>query len=310
MPKYKPNRLILAGSENTYGTAATLTGADAVLCSKLEVEPLQLELVDRELVRGMFGNSPQIVARRAVRVRFDVELAGSGTAGTAPRWGSLLKACGRSETVVATTSVTYARVSSAFSSATLDFYNDGTRHLITGARGTATIGLTTDQIPTISFDMMGIFNAPTDTANPTPTYTLQVNPLAVNADNTPTVSVHSYSACMQEFSLEDGNEIVFRQLAGCSKEVMLPQRAPSGSVTIELPTLAAKNFFTIASNQTTGAITWTHGTVPGNIVTWNAPICDIGSPTFVDGDGVIHIQLPLRPLPTGNGNNEDTLVLT
>ena len=63
-----------------------------------------------------------------------MELAGSGTAGTAPRYGALLQACGLSETIVASTSVTYAPVSSAFSSATIYFNNDGIRHILTGCR--------------------------------------------------------------------------------------------------------------------------------------------------------------------------------
>ena len=43
-----------------------------------------------------------------VEVTFEVEMAGSGTAGTAPAFGPLLKACGNSETIVTDTSVTYA----------------------------------------------------------------------------------------------------------------------------------------------------------------------------------------------------------
>ncbi|MCK7495178.1 MAG: hypothetical protein MZW92_31855 [Comamonadaceae bacterium] len=43
-----------------------------------------------------------------MQLTFDVEIKGSGAAGTAPELGVLLKGCGFGETVVAVTSVTYA----------------------------------------------------------------------------------------------------------------------------------------------------------------------------------------------------------
>lgn len=314
MPLLTRKRLLLAASESPYGTSAAPTGSDAVLISGLEVEPLQLELADRELIQGYLGNSAQLVTQRSVSVQFDVEIAGSGTAGTAPRWGPLMKACGFSETIVGPSpgpaKVTYAPVSASFSSCTLDFRNDGIKHLVVGARGTASLSLTAGEIPKISFDMMGIYAVPTADANPAVTYTNQAVPLAVTSDATTTVSVHSYASCMQAFSLDVGNEMVFRQLAGCSKEIIIPNRAPSGEITIELPPLGTKDFFSIASSQAQGAITWTHGTTAGNIVTFTANNCALGAPSLVDGDGVQHITLPFRPIPTVTGNDEFTLVLT
>jgi hypothetical protein len=309
MQLYSARTLILQKSETTYNVSANPTGTDALLVSNLTVEPLQLEREDRELVRGMLGNSPQIVTRQSVRMQFDVELVGSGTAGTAPRYGPSLKACGRSETIVASTSVTYARVNSNYSSVTIDAHLDGQRHRMTGGRGTASYGLTAEGIPKIKFDLLGIYSTPTVETYPTPTYTLQALPRAVNSDNTPTVSVHGFAACMSEFSLEDSNEIVFQQLAGCTKQVLLPNRNPSGSITIQMPLVSAKDYYTIAANQTTGAITWTHGTTAGSIATWNGPACAFGSPTHSVNDGIYYLTLPFEPQPS-TGNDEDTLVLT
>jgi hypothetical protein len=309
MQLYSARTLILQESEATYGKSSNPTNTDALLVSNLTVEPLQLEREDRELVRGMLGNSPQIVTRQSVRMQFDVELVGSGTAGTAPRYGPCLKACGRSETIVASTSVTYARVNSNYSSVTIDAHLDGQRHRMTGGRGTASFSMSAEGIAKITFDLLGIYSTPTVETFPTPTYTLQALPRAVNSDNTPTVSVHGFAACMSEFSLEDGNEIVFQQLAGCTKQVLLPNRKPSGSIIIQMPLASAKDYYTIAANQTTGAITWTHGTTPGNIISWNAPACAFGSPSHSVNDGIYYLTLPFEPQPS-TGNDEDTLVLT
>ena len=306
------NRLLLAKSESSYGTTPSPApaGTDAVLVSGLEVEPLRLELKDRELVQGHLGNSAQVVGQSSVGVSFSVELAGSGTAGTAPRWGPLMKACGFSETVVTSTSVTYAPISSSFSSVALDFRNDGMKHLILGVRGSVAIEMGAGDLPKLNFTFVGIYGAPTATSNPTATFTNQAAPVAVNADNTTGVSVHSYSACMNAFSLDLANDVIFRQLAGCSKQVMITDRKPSGSITLELPALGTKDFYSIAAAQTAGSISFQHGQTAGNIATFTASNCAFDSPTLEDGDGIQHIVLPFRPLPTSSGNDEMSLVLT
>lgn len=303
------NRWLLAKSEATYGTSSAPAATDAILISGLEVEPLQLELKDRELIKGYLGNSAMVASQKSVGVKFSVEVAGSGTAGTAPKWGTLMKACGMAEAVVASTSVTYAPVSSSFSSVTMDFRNDGIKHLITGVRGSVSYGLAAGEIPKLNFEFIGIYNAPTDTANPTATFSNQAAPVVVNADNTATVSVHGYSACMNAFSLDVGNELIYRQLAGCTKQVLITNRKPKGEITVELPTIAAKDFYSIAAAQTQGSISWVHGATAGNIVTFTAPTASFDSPTLEDGDGIQHIKLPFMPIPNA-GNDEFTLALT
>ena len=74
-----------------------------------------------------------------------------------------MKACGLSETVVADTSVTYAPVSASFDSVTIRFY-DGTRHVLTGCRGSVTFNFVAGQFPVASFNFIGIYNNPSDTA--------------------------------------------------------------------------------------------------------------------------------------------------
>jgi hypothetical protein len=303
-------RLLLAKIESTYGTDSTPAATDAILVSALEVQPLQLELKDRELILGYLGNTEMVVGQRLVSVSFDVEIAGSGTAGTAPKWSALMQACGFSETIVASTSVTYAPISSAFKGVTLYFFADGVRHKVTGCRGTWSMALETGEIPKISFSFTGIFNAPTDETQPSPTFSNQADPVVVNSANTATLQVHGYAACLSAFSLDLANETPFRQLAGCTQQVMITDRKPEGEVTIEAPTIAQKNYFNAASTQTAGQFSWVHGTTAGNIITFTAPTCTLGSPEYEDSDGVIMLKLPFMPQPTAAGNDEFTLALT
>ena len=94
MPLLTRKRLIVAKIESTYGTDPTPTGANAILVRNLEITPLEAETVNRDLVRPYLGASDQLLAQTRVSMTFEVEMAGSGTAGTAPAYGPLLKACG------------------------------------------------------------------------------------------------------------------------------------------------------------------------------------------------------------------------
>ncbi len=100
MPKATRRRTILAKIETTYGVDSIPTGsANAILVTDLNINPLASDVVDRNLVRNYMGASDQLIANSHVEVDFAVEVAGAGTAGTAPAYGPLLRACGLSETI-------------------------------------------------------------------------------------------------------------------------------------------------------------------------------------------------------------------
>jgi hypothetical protein len=311
MPLLSRKRLILAKTESTYGTDPTPTGsANAILVRNLEITPLQADTVTRDLIRPYLGNSDQLLAQTRVEVTFEVELAGSGTAGTAPAYGPVLKACGLSETVVATTSVTYAPVSASFSSVTIYFHNDGIRHKVTGCRGTFELNAEVGQIPVISFTMTGIYNAPTDESLPSPTYANQSAPLIFKNGNTSNFSIFSYSGCLQSLSFQMANEVIYRELVGCTKESLIVNRAPAGDVVIEAPSIATKDFFTIATGSSTGSISFQHGGTAGNIVTFTTAQSDIANPSYSDQDGIQMLNLPYVAVPTSAGNDELSLAYT
>lgn len=303
-------RLILVKKEATYGTDSTPAGTDALLVRNLDITPIEADLVSRDLIRPYLGNSPSLIAQSRVSITFQVELAGSGTAGTAPRYGAILQACGMSETIVASTSVTYAPVSSAFSSATIYFNNDGILHKATGCRGTFTLNCEVGQIPTIDFTMIGVYNAPTDTAAPAVTYSAQASPLIFKQGNTSSFQFFSYAGCLQSVSFDMANETVYRELVGCTKEVLITNRAPAGTVMIEAVALATKDYFNIAQTETLGNLTFLHGTTAGNRVTLTASQCDVSNPSYGDQDGVQMLNIPYVAVPTTAGNDEISLAFT
>ena len=310
MPLLSRKRLILAKIESTYGTDSVPAGTDAVLVRSLEVTPLEADVVSRDLIRPYLGNSDQLLANPRVRCSFELELAGSGTAGTAPRYDALLKSCGMSGTVVASTSVTYAPVSATFSSCTIVYNIDGVQHKLTGVRGTVSMNCQLGQIPTLQFEMTGIYNAPTDTAQPAVTYAAQATPLIFKEGNTSAFQFFSYSGCLSSVTFNLANEIVYRELVGCTKEVIITDRKPAGEVVIEAPTIATKDYFTLALGSATGNLTFLHGTTAGNRVTFTASQADVTQPTYSEQDGIAMLNLPYVALPTTAGNNEFSLAFT
>jgi hypothetical protein len=379
-------RLILSKIETTYATDSSPAGTDAILVRNLDITPIEADVVSRDLVRPYLGNYDQLLAQTRVSITFQVEMAGSGTGGTAPKYNSLLRACGLAETLLAaavtgsatagaagsitlaagasavdgfyngmvisitsgtgsgssgiitnyvgstkvatvqasTTSFTpaassgysiaanagYKPVSSSFESATIYFNNDGILHKATGCRGTFSLNAQVGQIPTIDFTMTGIYNAPTDTAAPTVTYTNQATPQIFKAGNASAFSLLSYSGCLMSCSFDIANEVVYRELVGCTKSVMITNRAPSGTTVIEAPTIAQKDYFTIANNDTTGSLSLLHGTTAGNQVGIVATKVDIGNPSYSDSDGIQMLNLPYVAIPTSAGNDEINLVFS
>ena len=303
-------RVILIEAESSYGTDPTPTATDVVLVTDLSITPQSSDVVNRDVVRPYLGSSEQILANTRVECTFSVELAGSGAAGTAPRYGSALKATGLSETVASGTSVTYAPVSSGFSSVTIHYNVDGVRHKVTGCRGSFTISAEVGAIPTIDFTFTGIYNAPTDTALPTVTYGNQATPLIFKNGNTTGFQLLSYAGSLQALTMDLGVSTVYRELVGGTKEVLITDRASNGSVTIEAPTIAQKDYFASALTEgSLGNLQFLHGTTAGNKVQLTSTKVDIGDVNYGEMDGVAMLEIPYTLVPSA-ANNEFSLVYT
>ena len=312
MPKLTRKRTILLKTESSYGSDASPTGsANAVLVRDLNIEPIQSDEVERTTIRAYLGNYDVLLANQRVNVTFDVEMAGSGTAGTEPHYSPALKACGLAVTTVSITSNTYAPVSSSFSSCTIYVNIDGVNHAITGARGTFSIACNVNEIPVISFNLVGKYNAPADVSLPTCTYQKQADPLIFKNDNVSNFEIFGSSMALQNWNFDMNNETVYRELIGstATKEVLITDRKPSGTLSIEAPSLSSKNFFTIATGSATGTNKFLHGTTAGNKVEVSCPQTDITTPSYEDSDGVQLLSLPFTAIPS-SGNDELSIKYT
>lgn len=288
-------------------------GSNAVQVSNVEVTPIESDNVQSTALQGFIGNSTRgtLVANKRVAITFDIELGGSGAAGTAPAFGPLLKSCGLSETVVSSTSVTYAGVSSSFSSATIYCFYDGTRHKITGCRGTVSFNLAAGQLPVASFQMIGIYNAPDGTAlSGTFTVANQAAAVEVNDANVTTATFHGVTSVrLESLDLSLNNEFIYKETAS-SKEVLIVNRAPGGTAVIEAPAIGTTDYFAKAVAVTTGSSSFVLGGSAGNISTFTMAQTDITGVSYGDTNGVVSLSMPYLALPTTAGNNEFSLAFT
>lgn len=293
--------------ESIYATDPTPTGSDnAILATDVTYTPMEGSEENRDLLLPYLGNQGVILTGLHGRLEFSVELAGSGTPGTAPNWGALLQACGMDETVTEDTDVAYAPVSGGYEAGTFYYMRDGEKHVLLGCRGNVSLQLVPSRIPRLRFTFIGLHGTvPTDAALPTVDLTGWQTPLPVSKANT-TFSLHGYAGPTESVSIDLGNQVEARMLIGSEGAEIVDRRA-SGSVVMEATQLATKNWNAIARAHTRAAMAAQHGIAAGNIVQIAAPAVQIGRYTEGQTQGIINNTLPLMICPvTGN----DELVIT
>ncbi len=381
MPLKVRRSTVLMKIEGTYAQDPTPTGAaNAILVRNLEIQPLKQELIPRDIVRPFLGAQEKFPACRWFEMTFEIELAGSGTAGVAPAWGIPMRACGNSETLlvaahngtataggastitlaagasavdnaykgmrivttggtgsgqtrsiasyvgatkVATVAspwttppdlttiysigaqTTYLPISTGEESVTSYVNYDGVLHKSLGIRGGWNLKFPNRQFPTLDFSFIGLYVAVADGALPNVTLSPWKKPVPVNKTNTTPISLHGYAIpAMSDFSMSSGNDVKYRNFAGGTEDVQLVDRNGSGSIEIEAPTIAQKDYFSIVDAGTQGALAITHGLSAGNIIGLDSAGVQITEPAYVKKDGIYFQKMGLLFVPSDSGNDE------
>lgn len=297
----------LAKIETTYGTDAAPTGgANGIQMKNVSYTPLEGEEISRELMLPYLGNQGIDLAGIHAKVEFEIELAGSGTPGTAPAWGPILRACGFAETITAGVDVVYSSVSEGFEATTLWWNHDGVKHVLLGSRGNPVFDFTAKKHPVMKVSMLGLFGTITDTALPATTLTAFKKPVIVSKANT-TLSIHGVSSPSESLSLDAGRKVEPRFLIG-DESIEVTDGSMTGTAVVEAAPLATVDWFAKAKDRTRGALALVHGTVAGNIVEIDAPAVEIGKPTPGQSQGILTYSLPLSFCPV-TGDDELTITV-
>jgi hypothetical protein len=321
MSRFIRNTVMLAKIEVTYGTDPVPTGGtSAILVKNVQPTPLNSQNVDRDVITGYMGGFQQLVGNRNVQISFDVELVGSGTAGTAPGWGPLLRACAFAETVTAVTRVDYTPISSGFESVTLYYYDDGLLHKITGARGNVSFKLDAGGVPMMSFTFTGLYNAPTAAANASPTLTGFKVPQVVAEANTGDLTFGATHVTSTAPALTGGtpypsmgldfspnNSVQHVPVLG-GESVEITSRAASGSFQVDLTAANEAMFMGTVASATLQSVGLVHGTAAGNNVLVFLPNVQLVNPKKQDSNGKRLIGFDARLVPSA-GNDEMRIAL-
>lgn len=297
-------KLLLAKIEGTYGTDSVPTGgSDAMLTSNMVVTPFEGDPVERNLDKPFLGDDGVIHVGVHVLNQFGVEIAGAGSAGGVPAYEPLLRACGLGETNNVGVSQVYDPVSDSFESVTMYNHLGGQKHGMVGARGNVSLEISPREIPHFMFNMIGLWQAPASGADPTPDWSAFNTPLAVTNDNTPTMTLHGTALTLVSLSLNLGNEVKYRNLVG-QEAAEIIDRKTAGRIVFEAPALSAKDWFSTAKANTTGALQLVHGATAGNIVQVDAPTVQLLKPSYGEVEGVRTIEADLRLIPSDAGNDQ------
>lgn len=297
MAKKWKSKTILAKMETAYGVDPTPTGAlNAILASDVSFTPMEADWVTRNVERRHMGAQPGLGTSFRSMLTLSVELVGSGTAGTAPGWDVLLRACAAARVITADTSVEYTPVTDGHESATLYFDVDGTLHKMLGTRGTAVLTVNAAGVPVLTFTLTSLFTMPAEQPKLTPNYSAFRAPQAANKANTPTFTIGAVPFIMRSFSLTMNNDVQGRFLVG-QEEILIVDKNEAVAVQVEAKALNVYNPYAMAQADTLQPIALVHGTVEGRIVSIDLPHAQQQTPGFTQEQNIVEWPLTFSPQP-------------
>lgn len=256
--------------EGEEGTAETIVAADAILHMNPTFKP-DTPMNERNVASASMSPFASVPGIRSMTMEFDVELKGSGSAGTAPEYSDALKACGFSETIVASTSVTYEPASDSVPSATLAMYMDGLCVKMWGARGNVSLAVKAGGIPVLHFRFVGANFSITDVAMLTGVSYQSTKPVPFQGAS---FSISGYAAKLDNLGFDLNNELTLRTDPSKNSghfSTLITDRKPMLTIDPEMVLVATEDFFGDLRSGAEGALSLTLGATAGNICTVTGP---------------------------------------
>lgn len=289
-------KLILVKKEVTYGTDAVPTvAANARLSRNLQIKPIVTDQLERNLDRQVRGRSRTAPTNARKTVSYELELAGSGNAGTAPAWMEDLEICGAAApALVAVTSATqrFAAIGTALSSGTVYDWDSGQKSIGLGGRGTFGWDFTANAYPFVKIDLTLLLPAGNPLSDNVPgaaTLDQWKDPLEVNTVNTD-FTLDGYAAVLKSWTGDVNAEVKARNLVGANS-IQRGNHAITGKIVIEAPALASKDYFLTLRTGAEIVANLVHGTVAGNIIEWAAAHLQITDIDRQEEDDVLMLSI-------------------
>lgn len=200
------------------------------------------------------------------------------------------------------------------SSCTLVAVKDANVHRVEGFRGSPALAGPLNSYGTFTITGVGRYVAPTAKASEAFVYSNQAEPVPVTPKHTRALQFQGFNPCSDGFTFDWSLSNTFRSLIGCNPTARITDRPnPSGTITIENPRVATKDFFTAAADNTgasDGPFVVQQGTVATQSSIFGCPRTQIsGDLSFSDSDGIEMLQVPFIALPKSAAGNDETRLI-
>ena len=200
------------------------------------------------------------------------------------------------------------------SSCTIVAVKDSNVHRIEGFRGTPALNGPLNSYGTFTITGIGRYVTPTAKAQEAFSYSNQAEPVPITPRHTRALRFQGFNPCSEGFTFDWGLTTTFRSLIGCEPHARITDRPnPNGSITIENPPVATKNFFTAAadnSGASDGPFVVQQGTTATESSIFGCAKAAIsGDLSFSDSDGIDMLQIPFTALPKAAAGNDETRLI-
>jgi len=309
-------QLLLSKKEVTYGLDPVAVAAQSVRCEEVTFD-LQGQRVTPNTAKPGVAAEPDQVYGEHVVFGFKVPLIGSGVAGTAPKWGPIMKACGYNENVVAVTSVTYSPMTNPLLADSITHkWRDGNKrvHLIKGWRGRVGYELGAGKRPMLVFMGRGLHTDVTEAgavlAQADADFTGWLNSIVV-AQGTTTFSLGGVAGLgIREFSLEASDNVKFIDVPEQENVELRGPRELTGSIKTTVPLASVYNYETKWRTGSLETFAMVHGATAGSIVTVNGR-AQLITPKYAREDEQDVVSTNVKLVPASLSTDDDiSLVLT
>ena len=303
------NQIVQVKVESTSGTYEAPGSGDSILCSNVTVTPTSARMYDRDVIKGTLGGLQQIYAGSLMQVTFDIEIKGSGTAGTAPEADAVFQMAGFAPTAVASTSVTYDPISSGFNTCSIAVDLDGKLVKIKGAVANLDFSLTTGEVAMANVTATGRLESITDGAVSGSSYDATVPAALINVPFT----IGGYGAVVNAISIGMNNAIALPPSIADAEgygQPRITKRSVEGSFDPEQELVATASFDADWRSGdvkvlTTGGI----GAAAGNITNFTCSYVHYRDVQTGDREGILTHDIPFGASENA-GDDEISIAFT
>lgn len=290
MPLIKKRFLVLFKIESTPGTDPTPTaGSNACMVEKLEIKQVT-DPGERSGASGSGMDPSRVQGGCFLEATFEMELKGSGTAGTPPAETALLQVCGFKVTNTPATSDSYSLDITDGKTGTGYFYRDGKLFEANYCMGSVVISKEGRRPPRGKFRIIGLWVPAVDSSLPAPTLP-STKPVALGQ----TLTFGGVTPKVKSWEIDPGTDVqmLTDDLATYGYwRAKIVGFAPMFKLQVEEELVATRDDHANALINTGLAWDGTIGTTAGNKIDVNMAKCHINEigPGEAEGVSVLDIS--------------------